>query len=135
MQCLIWVVSIVWHCLCFQLNLKNVMDSLHEKLPDLLPQQGTEKRERERERVRERERERERELLYLWWISSCLLKKLFNLKFEFPSHIAAVLHYLMEDEDPCMITLEEYINLEEQPFDVVLESGKFSGNTCTVCNG
>lgn len=37
----------------------------------------------------------------------------------------AVLHYLMEDEDPCMITLEEYINLEEQPFDVVLESGKF----------
>nr|XP_022317058.1 testis-expressed protein 47-like isoform X1 [Crassostrea virginica] len=56
-----------------KLNLKNVMDSLHEKLPDLLPQQ-------------------------------------------------AVLHYLMEDEDPCMITLEEYINLEEQPFDVVLES-------------
>lgn len=37
----------------------------------------------------------------------------------------------MEDEDPCMITLEEYINLEEQPFDVVLESGKFSGYTCT----
>ena len=24
-----------------QLNLKNAMDSLHEKVPDLLPQQGT----------------------------------------------------------------------------------------------
>ncbi|XP_061175444.1 testis-expressed protein 47-like isoform X2 [Saccostrea echinata] len=56
-----------------KLNLKNVMDSLHEKLPDLLPQQG-------------------------------------------------VLHYLMEDEDPCMISLEEYIELEEHPYDVVLES-------------
>lgn len=32
------------------------MDSLHEKLPDLLPQQG--RRERESERDRERERER-----------------------------------------------------------------------------
>lgn len=45
----------------------------------------------------------------------------------------AVLHYLMEDEDPCMITLEEYINLEEQPFDVVLESGKF-GIQSPICD-
>lgn len=36
-----------------------------------------------------------------------------------------VLYYLMEDEDFCMIILEEYINLEEQLFDVVFESGKF----------
>jgi len=56
-----------------KLNLKNVMDSLHEKLPDLLPQQG-------------------------------------------------VLHYLLEDDDPCVVSLDEYLGLYEQPYDITLES-------------
>lgn len=39
----------------------------------------------------------------------------------------------MEDDDPCMISLEEYINLEEHPFDVVLESGKFTAYNYKFC--
>ena len=35
-----------------------------------------------------------------------------------------ILHYLLEDEDVnSMISLEEYLSLYEDPYDVVLESG------------
>ncbi|XP_069124645.1 testis-expressed protein 47-like isoform X2 [Argopecten irradians] len=54
-------------------NLKNLMDSLHERVPDLLPQQG-------------------------------------------------VLHYLCEDNDPCIIRPQDYLDMYEKPFDVVLDS-------------
>eukprot|EP00745_Piridium_sociabile_P027320 TRINITY_DN44059_c0_g3_i2.p1 TRINITY_DN44059_c0_g3~~TRINITY_DN44059_c0_g3_i2.p1 ORF type:complete len:250 (-),score=65.00 TRINITY_DN44059_c0_g3_i2:347-1096(-) len=56
-----------------KLNLKNAMDSLHDKVPELLPQQ-------------------------------------------------AVVHYLLEDNDPCIMTPGEYVEMYEQPFDITLDS-------------
>ncbi|KAJ8318676.1 hypothetical protein KUTeg_003767, partial [Tegillarca granosa] len=56
-----------------KLNLKNVMDSLHEKAPDLLPNQ-------------------------------------------------AIVNYLLEENDSCMVRPEEYLSLYEEPYDVVLDS-------------
>ncbi|XP_060063478.1 testis-expressed protein 47-like [Ylistrum balloti] len=56
-----------------KLNLKNLMDSLHERVPELLPQQG-------------------------------------------------VLHYLCEDNDPCLIRPQDYLDMYDKPFDVVLDS-------------
>ncbi|XP_033734483.1 testis-expressed protein 47-like isoform X4 [Pecten maximus] len=56
-----------------KLNLKNLMDSLHERVPDLLPQQG-------------------------------------------------VLHYLCEDNDPCLVRPQDYLDMYDKPFDVVLDS-------------
>lgn len=55
-----------------KLNLKNIMDSLHEKVPELLPQQS-------------------------------------------------VVHYLLEDSDPCTMTPDEYVNIYEIPFDIVMD--------------
>ncbi|XP_021348718.1 uncharacterized protein C7orf62-like isoform X2 [Mizuhopecten yessoensis] len=56
-----------------KLNLKNLMDSLHERVPDLLPQQ-------------------------------------------------AVLHYLCEDNDPCLVRPQDYLDMYDKPFDAVLDS-------------
>jgi len=56
-----------------KLNLKSAMDSLHDKVPELLPQQ-------------------------------------------------AVVHFLLEDSDPCIMTPTEYVNIYEQPFDITLDS-------------
>ncbi|XP_076442323.1 testis-expressed protein 47-like [Babylonia areolata] len=56
-----------------KLNLKNAMDSLHDKVPELLPQQ-------------------------------------------------AVVHYLLENNDPCIMTPQEYVDIYEQPFDITLDS-------------
>jgi len=56
-----------------KLNLKSAMDSLHDKVPELLPQQ-------------------------------------------------AVVNFLIEDNDPCIMTPAEYVQLHDQPFDVVLDS-------------
>jgi len=56
-----------------KLNLKNAMDSLHDKVPELLPQQ-------------------------------------------------AVVHFLLEDNNPCIMVPEEYVNIYQQPYDIVLDS-------------
>ncbi|KAL8576625.1 hypothetical protein ACOMHN_025100 [Nucella lapillus] len=56
-----------------KLNLKNAMDSLHDKVPELLPQQ-------------------------------------------------AVVHFLLEDNDPCIMTPQEYVGLYDHPFDITLDS-------------
>ncbi|XP_025103109.1 testis-expressed protein 47-like isoform X3 [Pomacea canaliculata] len=56
-----------------KLNLKNAMDSLHDKVPELLPQQ-------------------------------------------------AVVHFLLEENDPCMMTPSEYVEMHTSPFDIILDS-------------
>ncbi|KAK3600890.1 hypothetical protein CHS0354_019243 [Potamilus streckersoni] len=55
-----------------KISLKSTMDTLHEKFPDLLPQQE-------------------------------------------------ILHYLLEENDSCMMSPKEYLDLYEKPFDVTLE--------------
>ncbi|KAK7112772.1 testis-expressed protein 47-like isoform X2 [Littorina saxatilis] len=56
-----------------KLNLKSTMDSLHDKVPELLPQQ-------------------------------------------------AIVHFLLEDNDPCIMTPQEYVNIHDRPFDITLDS-------------
>ena len=39
---------------------------------------------------------------------------------------SAVVHFLLEDNDPCIMTPQEYVRSYEQPFDVTLDSGQCS---------
>jgi hypothetical protein len=36
----------------------------------------------------------------------------------------AVVHFLLEDSDPCTMTADEYVNIHELPFDIIMDSGK-----------
>ena len=37
----------------------------------------------------------------------------------------AMLHFLLEEDDSCMMTVPEYLGIYEQPYDIVLDSGRF----------
>jgi hypothetical protein len=43
--------------------------------------------------------------------------------FEF-LYFVAMLHFLLEEDDGCMMTVKEYLDIYEQPYDIVLDSGK-----------
>jgi hypothetical protein len=43
--------------------------------------------------------------------------------FEF-LYFVAMLHFLLEEDDGCMMTVKECLDIYEQPYDIVLDSGK-----------